>query len=127
MDARGDGSVLLVLSPDARNARVARAVAVACASFESFDVDDLVDVRLLMDEVFHAVTALSQGPVTLAVRPFDGTLGLEMRAVSHGTMRWTHPHLELARRVISSTCATAAFGEAEGVVWFEAQLQAMQR
>lgn len=125
MEPIGDGSVVLVLPPDVRNARVARAVAVACASLESFDVDDLVDLRLLMDEVFHAVTALSDGPVTLSIRPVDGTLGLEVRAASHGPMHWTDPDLELARRVISSTCATAAFGEAEGVVWFEAQLQAM--
>jgi hypothetical protein len=127
MDPRDDGSLVLILPPDGRNARVARAVAVACASLESFDVDDLVDLRLLMDEVFHAVTALSEGPVRLSIRPVDGTLGLEMRAASHGMMRWTDPGLELARRVISSTCATAAFGDAEGVVWFEAQLQAMQR
>jgi hypothetical protein len=122
-----DGSLVLILSPDARNARLARAVAVACASVESFDVDDLIDLRLLMDEVFHAVTALSEGPVTLSIRPVDGTLCLEMRAASQGTVRWTDPDLELARRVISATCATAAFGDAEGVVWFEAQLQAMQR
>ena len=88
-------------------------------------MDDLVDLRLLMDEVFHAVMSLSQGPVTLSIRPSDGTLGLEIRAASHGTTRWTDPNLDLARRVISTTCATAAFGEAEGVVWFEAQLQAM--
>ena len=127
MDPSDDGSLILILPPDARNARVARAVAVACASLESFDVDDLVDLRLLMDEVFHAVAALSEGPVTLSIRPVDGTLCLEMRAASHGTVRWTDPDLELARRVISSTSATAAFGDAEGVVWFEAQLQAMQR
>ena len=126
MDSSGNGSVRLVLPPDARNARVARAVAVACASLESFDVDDLVDVRLLMDEVFHAVRSLSEGPVSVSIRPSDGTLGLEMRAARPGTMGWTDPHLERARRGISSTCATAAFGEAEGVVWFEAQLQAMR-
>ena len=97
MDPIDDGSLVLVLPPDARNARVARAVAVACASLESFDVDDLVDLRLLMDEVFHAVTALSEGPVTLSIRPVDGTLWLEMRAASHGTVHWTDPELELAR------------------------------
>ena len=127
MEPIDDGSLVLILPPDARNARVARAVAVACASLESFDVDDLVDLRLLMDEVFHAVIALSKGPVTLSIRPVEGTLCLEMRAASHGTVRWTDPDLELARRVISSTCATAAFGDADGVVWFEAQLQAMPR
>ena len=126
MEPIDDGSLVLILPPDARNARAASSRRRCLVlRWSLFDVDDLVDLRLLMDVVFHAVIVLSKGPVTLSIRPVEGTLCLEMRAASHGTVRWTDPDLELAWRWISSTCATAAFGDADGVVWFEAQLQAM--
>lgn len=120
-----DSAVVLRLPEDPHYARVARSVAVACASLASFDMDDLVDVRLLVDEVFHALTMLGDGPITLTVRPEARALGVEMRVVGNGRTTWSHPDFALVRRVIDVICVTAAIGESDGESWFEARLQAM--
>lgn len=119
-------AVMITLPPLAAYARVARAAAVACASLASFDVDDLVDVRLLVDEVFHALMAMGEGPITLLLHPAEGHLGVTMRSNAGGPAHWSDAEFDLVRRVIDVVTVTAAIGSADGTAWFEAELQALQ-
>ncbi len=117
------GAVVLTLPADERFASIARGLAVSCASLESFDVDDLVDVRLVVDEVFNAVAVLGCGTVTLTLSLSSSTLGIVVSAPSAGRSSWASPQLASTRRIIGVLCTAAAFGIADETVWFEGELR----
>lgn len=122
-----EGAVVLTLPADERFASIARGLAVSCASLDSFDVDDLVDVRLVVDEVFNALAVLGHGTVTLALSLRPGALGLVASAPSAGRSTWASPELAPTRRIIGVLCTAAAFGVADATVWFEGELRPLPR
>ncbi len=62
-------------------ARVARTVVAACGVMEGFSVDELGDIRLLVNEVFVAMYELGVGRVELVMGPADGRLAVTMAAL----------------------------------------------
>ena len=52
-DERADGLIELVLPADTRLVRVARLVASGVATAAGFDVDEVEDLRIAVDEVVH--------------------------------------------------------------------------
>ena len=63
-----------------RYARVVRTAAAACGVLEGFSVDVLGDVRLLVDEVFMAMSATGVTAVRFRFAPSGGRLGVEIEA-----------------------------------------------
>jgi hypothetical protein len=61
-------------------ARVVRTAAAACGVLEGFSVDLLGDVRLLVDEVFTAMTDAGVDRVRLRFAPSDGRLAVSIEA-----------------------------------------------
>ncbi len=63
-----------------RYARVARTAAAACGVLEGFTVDELGDLRLLVDEVFVAMLELGVTAIELVLTPQGGRVGVLMTA-----------------------------------------------
>src|SRR3954466_5437573 len=63
-------------------ARVVRTAAAACGVLEGFSVDQLGDVRLLVDEVFTAMGDGGVERVRLRFAPIDGRLAVSIEACS---------------------------------------------
>lgn len=81
------------------HARVARTVAAACGVLEGFSIDDLGDLRLLVDEVFGTMHALGVHSVELLLAPAHGEVIVLMR--SCGTIGPGRPDVDAqsARRL----------------------------
>jgi hypothetical protein len=62
-------------------ARVARTVVAACGVMEGFSVDELGDIRLLVNEVFVAMHELGARRVEMVMGPFAGRLTVTMTAL----------------------------------------------
>ena len=77
----GDEQVRVTMPCSARFVRVARTAAAACGVLEGFTVDELGDLRLLVDEVFVAMFELGVTLVELVLTPDHGQLELVMAAV----------------------------------------------
>ena len=73
--------VRVTMPCSARFVRVARTTAAACGVLEGFTVDELGDLRLLVDEVFVAMFELGVLLVELVLTPAGGQLVLVMEAV----------------------------------------------
>jgi hypothetical protein len=72
--------VRLTMPCTPRFARVARTAAAACGVLEGFTVDELGDLRLLVDEVFIAMLELGVTAVELVLTPRDGQVVVLMTA-----------------------------------------------
>ena len=72
--------VRLTMPCTPRYARVARTAAAACGVLEGFTVDELGDLRLLVDEVFVAMLELGVTTIELVLTPRDGRVGVLMTA-----------------------------------------------
>ena len=60
---------------------MARTVAAACGAIEGFSVDELADIRLLIDEVFVAMYELGVARLELVLDPAAGRLPVTMAAL----------------------------------------------
>ena len=95
----------LSIASDGRYARVARTVVASCASLRGFSVDDLGDVRLLVDTAFHAFAEIAAGPVEIRVRSGAHEVHVEMSVRRDGDRRLSEPDariLETVAAVIGS-------------------------
>ena len=61
-------------------ARVARTAAAACGVLEGFSVEELGDLRLLVDEVFTAMYELGARRLKLRLAPADGVVAVQIAA-----------------------------------------------
>ena len=83
-------------------------------------IDTVADIRLLVDEVFHALSAIGPGPVTIVLTPVAGHVSLEMSTAARPGCHWgtpTVPFLEMMATVIVDD---PLFDEDGGVVRFSA-------
>jgi hypothetical protein len=87
----GPEDVVVDLPAGAPFARVARTAAVSCAALEGFSIDQLGDVRLLVDEVFVAMIGLGVGRVRLRLVPDGGSLAVEVIGRRPGSAQGTAP------------------------------------
>ena len=70
--------VVVDIQAEGRYARVARTAAATCAVLGGFDVDQLGDVRLLVDEVFVALLTAGARRIELRVALGEGRLEMEL-------------------------------------------------
>jgi hypothetical protein len=70
--------VVVDLQAEPRYARVARTAAATCAVLEGFDVDQLGDLRLLVDEVFVVLLAGGARRIELRLALGAGRIELEL-------------------------------------------------
>ena len=101
MDPNQRDRVALTLAPDGRYARVARTVVASCASLEGFSVDDLGDVRLLVDTAFHALAGLGAGAVDIALWTEARGLVIEMSSPRGQGRQWNDPDAAMLMTVAS--------------------------
>jgi len=106
---------------DARFVRVARAAAVACASLDDIGVEDLADLRLLVDEACHALLAIGSGDITIRMASADSGLAVSLRAPSGGAARWDDRRFDLLRTMAAVMCERADMGVSGATAWFEAE------
>jgi hypothetical protein len=74
----GSWDVEIVLRCSTRNARIARAAAAASAVLEDFSIEQVEDVRLLVDEVFVLLCQAGADTAHMRLAMGDGCLAIEM-------------------------------------------------
>jgi hypothetical protein len=125
-DRDGDATHVSVrLGTDLRLARVARAVASACGAIEDYDSDALDDLRLLVDEVFHALTIVGSGPITLDIA-CDGALQLEMTAPRRPGSDWDDPALDMLHTIAEVVADEVEFHASPDTLVFRARRAAKE-
>ena len=92
-----------------RFARVARTAAAACGVVEGFSVDELGDIRLLVDEVFVAMYELGVPRVELGLTASGGALGVTMTSVGQVGARRGPADATFARTLASLVATDANF------------------
>jgi serine/threonine-protein kinase RsbW len=112
-----DGMIELTIPPDPRLLRLVRLVASGLASTAGFDVDELEDLRIAVDE---AVTALLEGgdgtrlPLRFKIEGRQVTMTGE--AAASGTDPLDAERLELSSQILEAVCDEHELGVADGAV-----------
>jgi serine/threonine-protein kinase RsbW len=102
LEAPLDGPVELTLPADTRLVRLVRLVASGLASTAGFDVDDLDDLRIGVDEVLAALLEGGDGsPLSLRFRLDDSRIELEGETKSGGDPL-EPDRLELSRQILEA-------------------------
>ena len=112
-DPATDETVTMTVAPEGRYARVVRTVVASCASLEGFSLDDLGDVRLLVDTAFHALLEVGTGPVDIVVRPHREQLDIVMSAARRAGRRWNEEGMHLLETVAAVAAVDRSFEEGE--------------
>lgn len=100
-----DGTIELTIPPDPRLLRMVRLVAAGLATTAGFDVEELDDLRIAVDE---AVTALLEGgggdpvPLRFSIGPGEVTMTGETRA--SGSDPLDADRIELSSLILSAVC-----------------------
>jgi hypothetical protein len=97
-----------------RYRRVARAAAAACATLEAFSMDEIADLRLLVDETFRTLETAGAGPITMCLHPAHGALDLEISSSERGHVGWTGADLEVLGAVVAVIGEAAHFDQQHG-------------
>ena len=92
---------------------VARTVAAACGAIEGFSVDELADIRLLVDEVFVVMYELGVSRLELVLGPAGGRLAVTLAALDHRGQRRGDADLTIAQ-LIASQVAVDVHAEMHG-------------
>jgi hypothetical protein len=114
----------MTVAPDGRYARVVRTVVASCASLEGFSIDDLGDVRLLVDTAFHALLEVGSGPVDVVVQPSAQQLDIVMSAARRTGRRWAEEGLQLLETVASVAAVDRSFEERDHELVLRVRVQA---
>lgn len=100
-----DGTIELTIPPDPRLLRMVRLVAAGLATTAGFDVDELEDIRIAVDE---AVTALLEGgegaPVPLKFEVSDGRVAMWGETSASGTDPLDADRIELSSQILAAVC-----------------------
>lgn len=112
MDA--SDAVTLTLASDRRYARVARTVVASCASIEGFSVDDIDDVRLVVDTAFQTLVDLGAGPIRIDVSCAGGVVRMEMSTPRGQGEGWRDPRADMLGTVVSVVASEHELGEENG-------------
>jgi serine/threonine-protein kinase RsbW len=109
------GPIELVLPPDTRLVRVARLVASGVATTAGFDVDELEDLRIAVDELCAALVEGGEGgPLTLT---FDlGALAVSVRGTTPvaGEVELEPERLLLSRQILRVVVDEYGIEQADG-------------
>lgn len=100
-----DGTIELTIPPDPRLLRMVRLVAAGLATTAGFDVDELEDIRIAVDE---AVTALLEGgdgaPVPLRFEVAPGRVAMTGAAPASGSDPLDAARIELSSQILAAVC-----------------------
>lgn len=100
-----DGTIELTIPPDPRLLRMVRLVASGLATTAGFDVDELEDLRIAVDE---AVTALLEGGngarVPLRFEVVAGQVTMAGEAAASGADPLDADRIELSTQILASVC-----------------------
>jgi hypothetical protein len=116
--------VRVVVPCAARFASVARTAAAACGVLEGFSVDELGDIRLLVDEVFVAMYELGADLVELTLTPGAGRLSIAMGCVGPLGVARGDADVTFARTLASVVADAVCFDLGGTPPSFSAQLVA---
>lgn len=105
MDTTLDGPIELALPADTRLLRLVRLVASGLASTAGFDVDELDDLRIAVDE---AVASLLEGGdgsrLTLRFDVGDAEVGMEGQTPTGGGRPLDPDRVELSTQILAAVC-----------------------
>jgi serine/threonine-protein kinase RsbW len=100
-----DGTIELTIPPDPRLLRMVRLVAAGLATTAGFDVDELEDIRIAVDE---AVTALLEGgngaPVPLRFEVGTGRVAMTGQSVASSSDPLDADRIELSSQILAAVC-----------------------
>jgi serine/threonine-protein kinase RsbW len=101
-DERGDGLIELVLPADTRLVRVARLVASGVATTAGFDVDEVEDLRIAVDEVCTALVEGGDGsPLFLGFDLGESEVTVTGSTKASGGASFEADRLELSRQILA--------------------------
>lgn len=101
-DERADGVIELVLPADTRLVRVARLVASGVATAAGFDVDEVEDLRIAVDEVCTALVEGGDGsPLLLGFDLGDGEVTVVGSTKASGAVEFEPDRLALSRQILA--------------------------
>lgn len=101
-EERADGLIELVLPADTRLVRVARLVASGVATTAGFDVDEVEDLRIAVDELCTALVEGGDGsPLLLGFDLGDGEVSVVGSTKSSGSAAFEPDRLALSRQILA--------------------------
>jgi serine/threonine-protein kinase RsbW len=101
-DQRPDGPIELVLPADTRLVRVARLVASGVATTAGFDVDEVEDLRIAVDELCSAlIEGGDGGPLLLGFELDEGLVAVIGSTTSADSAEFEPERLALSRQILA--------------------------
>jgi serine/threonine-protein kinase RsbW len=101
-DERADGLIELVLPADTRLVRIARLVASGAATAAGFDVDEVEDLRIAVDEVCTALVEGGDGsPLLLGFDLGEGEVTMVGSTKAPGGAEFEDDRLALSRQILA--------------------------
>ena len=114
----GRNVVRLELPVDARVIRVARLVAGGLAATAGFDVDDVDDLRIAVDELCGVLFEVGDGsPVNLTFAVEDQKVEIAGRTAAH-TPVLDSTRFRLSDQILSAACDGHSWGIDSGMAYF---------
>jgi serine/threonine-protein kinase RsbW len=112
-----DGTIELKIPADARLLRLVRLLASGLATGAGFDVDELDDLRIAVDE---AVSALLEGgngdPLPLVFEVEGGAVAMTGQTARRGEDELDEDRLELSTQILAAVCDEHELAVADGTV-----------
>lgn len=109
------GPIELVLPADTRLVRVARLVASGVATTAGFDIEELEDLRIAVDELCAAlVEGGDGGPLLLTFELGDGTVAVHGRTTADGAVELEPERLSLSRQILGVVVDDYDLGRSDG-------------
>ena len=94
------GPIELTLPSDTRMVRIARLVASGVATAAQFDVDQLEDLRIAVDEMCSALIEGGSGPLSLTFELTEDGVEVNGRAAVDGTVELEPERWGLSRQIL---------------------------
>ncbi len=116
-----ESPVRLHLAAHQRYLRVARAAAASLGAANGFDVEEIDDLRIAVDELCSALLELGDSSgITLELADQDGAIIVRGRATAQpgAIARWSEEHFELARQILRVVATEYHLDEREGALCF---------
>ncbi len=102
---QGSGVIALTFPADTRWVRLARLLTSGVAAQAGFDVEEVEDLKIAVDEICATLIERSKDaePVRLGFRPTDGSVevAIESSIASASVESWTEERMKLSEQILS--------------------------